>query len=203
MAEGLGGLGLGGDNTKGAWGQLGVEGLDGDDNDAHARQRQQMTNTAAGAAGAVPETSRWVVVYPCYINSKKSIAEGRKLSKEMCCENPLPAAMAQSAAKLGFQVAIEPRKTHPRDYVHPGRIRVRLFDEKGEPALSVKNRMELYREIAKVVPTVKIVQQQPSQRQPAAKAGGSASGSGSGASSSGKAGGKAGGKGKGKKKGKR
>lgn len=202
MAEGLGGLGLG-SGDKGRWGQLGGEGpedpaeiaIDGGD----AGARQKPSAAAADGAAAAPDISRWVIVYPCYINSKLSIAEGRKLPKAQCCEDPLPAAMAQVAAKLGFQAAIEPRKTHPRDFFHPGRIRVRLFDELGAPVLAIENRRALYREVAKLVPTVKIVQP-PSQRQPAAKSGASGSGS-SGASSSGKAGGK--GKGKGKKKGKR
>ena len=209
MAEGLGGLGLG-SGDKGRWGQLGVEGQEdpaeiaidgGGGGDAGARPRPSAAAAgAADGAAAAPDISRWVIVYPCYINSKLSIAEGRKLPKAQCCEDPLPAAMAQVAAKLGFQAAIEPRKTHPRDFFHPGRIRVRMFDELGAPVvLAIKDRRALYREVAKLVPTVKIVQP-PSQRQPAAKSGASGSGS-AGASSSGKAGGK--GKGKGKKKGKR
>lgn len=31
---------------------------------------------------------RWVCIYPAYINSKKTLAEGRRISKGKCVENP-------------------------------------------------------------------------------------------------------------------
>ena len=39
---------------------------------------------AKGQDGSEMDVSRWVVVYPCYIDESKSRAGGRKLPKEAC-----------------------------------------------------------------------------------------------------------------------
>lgn len=38
--------------------------------------------------GELPNVKKWVVLYPVYINSKKTIAEGRRICATKACENP-------------------------------------------------------------------------------------------------------------------
>ena len=158
--------------------------------------------------------SRWVVVYPVYMNRNRKICDGRKLPLSACCEDPPAAVIAQCAARLSFQTVLEPMKKHPRDFFEPGRIRVRLFNDDGSAVKeSVRTRLALYREISALVPSVKMEmdQQRRLQQKNAGgkgKASSAATATGAGASASGAAGGsaksgKSGGKAKGKKKGKR
>ncbi|GKV29553.1 hypothetical protein SLEP1_g38469 [Rubroshorea leprosula] len=38
--------------------------------------------------GQLPDIKKWVVFYHVYINSKKTVAEGRRISLSKACENP-------------------------------------------------------------------------------------------------------------------
>ncbi|GKV49861.1 hypothetical protein SLEP1_g56587 [Rubroshorea leprosula] len=38
--------------------------------------------------GQLPNTKQWVVFYSVYINSKKTVAEGRRINLSKACENP-------------------------------------------------------------------------------------------------------------------
>lgn len=50
---------------------------------------------------------KWVVVYPVYINSKKTIAEGRRINVSKACENPTCAEIGDCCAHFKLPFAIE------------------------------------------------------------------------------------------------
>ncbi|XP_012283550.1 signal recognition particle 19 kDa protein [Orussus abietinus] len=79
---------------------------------------------------------KWVCIYPVYINSKKTLAEGRKLAKDKCVENPTYEEIRDVLAAAGLCVGVE-NKIHPRErskeLQHRGRIRVVLKDPYGLP----------------------------------------------------------------------
>ena len=54
-----------------------------------------------------PDTSKWVVIYPVYINSKKTLAEGRRISALKACENPNVVEIGHCCEYLGLNCAIE------------------------------------------------------------------------------------------------
>lgn len=50
---------------------------------------------------------RWIVFYPIYINSKKTIAEGRRISVNKACENPTCVEIFDCCQHLQLRSAIE------------------------------------------------------------------------------------------------
>ena len=52
---------------------------------------------------------RWICIYPAYINSKKSIVEGRKVPKDKGADNPTVAEIRDVCTALGFNAVLEVR----------------------------------------------------------------------------------------------
>ncbi|KAH7658042.1 Signal recognition particle SRP19 subunit protein [Dioscorea alata] len=81
--------------------------------------------------GEQPNIKKWVVLYPVYINSKKTIAEGRRISAAKACENPTCLEIVDCCNYLKIPSAIELDKAYPRDFMQRGRVRVLLKQEDG------------------------------------------------------------------------
>ncbi|GFP88824.1 signal recognition particle 19 kDa protein [Phtheirospermum japonicum] len=79
----------------------------------------------------VQNIKNWVILYPIYINSKKTIAEGRRINASKACENPTCAEIYDCCAHLKLPCAIEIEKAYPRDFMQRGRVRVMLKTEDG------------------------------------------------------------------------
>ena len=68
-----------------------------------------------------------------YIDAKKTIADGRRLPQQKCCEYPQMAEIKEVLDHLGLEHAYE-EKAYPRDNTQYGRFRVELKDmATGEP----------------------------------------------------------------------
>eukprot|EP00397_Hematodinium_sp_SG-2012_P045841 GEMP01051617.1.p1 GENE.GEMP01051617.1~~GEMP01051617.1.p1 ORF type:complete len:153 (+),score=22.92 GEMP01051617.1:31-459(+) len=74
-----------------------------------------------------PDFARWQIIYPNYLNSKKTIPEGRRIAVEHCCENPDIREMAEICRFLKIQTVVEPNKAYSRDWLIRGRVRVNLL----------------------------------------------------------------------------
>lgn len=74
---------------------------------------------------------RWQSLYPIYFDSTRSKKDGRRVGKGHAVENPLAREIAEAVSSLGYQVALDPGKMHPRDWANPGRVKV-LFQEDGK-----------------------------------------------------------------------
>lgn len=103
--------------------------------------------------------SRWICIYPLYINSKKTLAEGRKLPKEKCVENPTAQEIRDVLVAAGLKVGVE-NKLHPRerskDTPYRGRIRVQLKDDEGTPLTpDFPSRDSILIHIAATIPKLK------------------------------------------------
>ncbi|URE23565.1 Signal recognition particle 19 kDa [Musa troglodytarum] len=68
---------------------------------------------------------------PVYINSKKTVAEGRRISATKACENPTCIEIGDCCSYLKIPFAIELDKAYPRDFMQRGRVRVQLKREDG------------------------------------------------------------------------
>lgn len=78
-------------------------------------------------SSAPTEQDRWVKIYPIYIDSTKTVAQGRKLAKESAVPKPTLAELTTAAQKLGLLCLEEPEKAYSRDpVIEVGRIRVQL-----------------------------------------------------------------------------
>ncbi|XP_052207572.1 signal recognition particle 19 kDa protein-like [Diospyros lotus] len=103
--------------------------------------------------GEVSNIKKWMVLYPVYINSKKTIAEGRRISTSKACENPTCSEIGDCCNHLKVPFAIEIDKAYPRDFMQRGRVRVLLKKEDGtlyNPAIPSKQQLML--RIAELVP---------------------------------------------------
>jgi len=75
----------------------------------------------------------WSCLYPIYVDGKRPNKKGeRRVPMKCAVAWPLASHMAQIAGMMGFQVVLEPQKSHPRDWENPGRVRV-LLKQNGKP----------------------------------------------------------------------
>ncbi|XP_076080880.1 signal recognition particle 19 kDa protein-like [Mytilus galloprovincialis] len=128
------------------------------------------------------DRERWICVYPAYINSKKSLKEGRRLQKQICVENPtcqeIKDVLIQSGLHIGIENNVYPRELDHRDPKCRGRVRVMLKTEDGEPfSEKFPDRDSVLTFIAETIPKLKTriagnqSSQQPAQTQQASKGG--------------------------------
>ncbi|KAL5199763.1 hypothetical protein ABZP36_020966 [Zizania latifolia] len=76
---------------------------------------------------------KWNAIYPVYINSKKTVAEGRRVAAGKACADPTCIEIADCCSYLKIPHAIELDKAYPRDFFQVGRVRVQLKKEDGSP----------------------------------------------------------------------
>uniref|UniRef100_A0A3B5M597 Signal recognition particle 19 kDa protein n=1 Tax=Xiphophorus couchianus TaxID=32473 RepID=A0A3B5M597_9TELE len=80
------------------------------------------------------DKERFICVYPIYINSKKTLAEGRRIPTEKAVENPSCAEVRDVLTAAGMNVYVE-NKMHPREWNRDvqfrGRVRVQLKQTDG------------------------------------------------------------------------
>ncbi|KAJ3262231.1 hypothetical protein HK103_002644 [Boothiomyces macroporosus] len=95
----------------------------------------------------------WVAVYPVYINCEKSISQGRRIPSGFAVKDPAAIYMGQAAKLLGYDVALELNKRHPRDPFTFGRLRIKFKNDDGAPFISdITNKRELLIRIAEKIP---------------------------------------------------
>ncbi|CEL94010.1 unnamed protein product [Vitrella brassicaformis CCMP3155] len=72
-----------------------------------------------------PDVSRWNIIYPNYIDKKKTLPEGRRIPLANAVETPKLQEMVEICKHLGVEHKPE-LKQYPRDWMVVGRIRFRL-----------------------------------------------------------------------------
>lgn len=134
------------------------------------------------------DISRWVCVYPAYLNSKLTAKEGRRISKALAVEDPQPMEMAECVIQgLKLRAALE-NKGYSRDILQRGRLRVELFDEgtKNPKNAEIASRDALFKAICKFIPLRRRKVEQLKAEQEAAEAKKSAGSKGGKANKKGK-----------------
>jgi len=97
--------------------------------------------------------SRWVCLYPVYIDSKKTCQEGRRIPKNKAVDNPKPNEIAEVCKQLGIQCVVEQEKYYPRNFLLKGRVRIQLKTPEGDPINEqIPNRRILMLKIAALIP---------------------------------------------------
>ncbi|XP_028313788.1 signal recognition particle 19 kDa protein isoform X2 [Gouania willdenowi] len=105
------------------------------------------------------DRERFICVYPVYINSKKTLAEGRRIPSEKAVENPSCAEIKDVLTAAGMNVYVE-NKIHPRewnrDVTFRGRVRVQLKNTDGalcQDKFTSRKDVMLY--VAEMIPRLK------------------------------------------------
>jgi signal recognition particle subunit SRP19 len=60
-----------------------------------------------GGADLRSSIKKWKIIYPVYLNSKKTVAEGRRIAAAKACPDPTCIEIADSCAFLKIPRAIE------------------------------------------------------------------------------------------------
>lgn len=108
---------------------------------------------------AFDDKERFICVYPAYINSKKTVAEGRRICKEKAVENPTFAEIRDVLHAAGMNVVVE-NKMYPREWNRDmqfrGRVRVQLRSADGKPCLeNLASRKAVFKYTAEMIPKLK------------------------------------------------
>mmetsp|Transcript_21901 Transcript_21901/g.46543 ORF Transcript_21901/g.46543 Transcript_21901/m.46543 type:complete len:162 (+) Transcript_21901:99-584(+) len=102
------------------------------------------------------DTSKWNIIYPNYINSKKTVPEGRRIALAKAVEHPHPAEMAEICEYLKIPHVLEMDKAYPRDWLIRGRVRVMLKTAEGaftHPELHTKK--DVMAKMGELIPKLK------------------------------------------------
>ncbi|XP_059358878.1 signal recognition particle 19 kDa protein [Carassius carassius] len=105
------------------------------------------------------DKERFVCVYPAYINSKKTIAEGRRIAAEKAVENPSCAEIRDVLTAAGLNVLVE-NKMYPREWNRDvqfrGRVRIQLKLEDGSLCQDkFASRKDVMFYVAEMIPKLK------------------------------------------------
>lgn len=93
-----------------------------------------------------------VVLYPHYITKSKTVQDGRRIPKELACDNPNVMEMLECLKELQIPAVIED-KHYPRDWFIRGRLRVQLKKDDGSPTNpAIPDRRTLMIKIAELQP---------------------------------------------------
>ncbi|ETW10125.1 hypothetical protein H310_00499 [Aphanomyces invadans] len=200
QAMGMGGMGgfpgMGGSPGMPGGGMPGFPGMDMDPDDM-----EELMGLNRGPAAIFGNTSpnvdfsRWSTLYPNYIDSSKTNAEGRRIAKNLACDKPLAEEMGEVCRYFQLMYVIEPYKRYSRDAIVEGRVRVKLTENGRFLHNEIHTRKDLMLKMGELIPKLQIRTERLAKELEAAKA--SSAGPSSATSSSSVS------KKKGKKKGKR
>jgi len=82
------------------------------------------------------DRERWICIYPVYLNSLKTRAEGRRIPKEKGIENPTYQELRDVFAAANLNVGVENKlysREQSRENIYRGRIRIQLRNDDGSP----------------------------------------------------------------------
>eukprot|EP00933_Yihiella_yeosuensis_P001142 TRINITY_DN101863_c0_g1_i1.p1 TRINITY_DN101863_c0_g1~~TRINITY_DN101863_c0_g1_i1.p1 ORF type:complete len:163 (+),score=35.15 TRINITY_DN101863_c0_g1_i1:134-622(+) len=102
------------------------------------------------------DTSKWCILWPNYLNSKKKQEEGRRIAIEKGVEHPRPQEMAEICEYLKIPHVLEMDKAYPRDWMLKGRIRILLKTPQGaftHPEIHTKK--ALLHKMGELIPKLK------------------------------------------------
>uniref|UniRef100_A0A1I7T0V9 Signal recognition particle 19 kDa protein n=1 Tax=Caenorhabditis tropicalis TaxID=1561998 RepID=A0A1I7T0V9_9PELO len=115
--------------------------------------------SSALASEPLSSKKRWVVIYPAYIDKKKTAKQGRRISKLLAVENPTSVEIHDVLAAVGFNPLLEATKFYPRDGERDsdvqGRVRVQLKNDDGTPKHAQKTRDDVFKMVAEMIPKLK------------------------------------------------
>ncbi|XP_062399661.1 signal recognition particle 19 kDa protein [Sardina pilchardus] len=106
------------------------------------------------------DKERFICIYPVYINSKKTLAEGRRIPTDKAVENPSCAEIRDVLTAAGLNILVENNKMHPREWNRDvqfrGRVRVQIKEEDGsicQEKFSSRKDVMVY--VAEMIPKLK------------------------------------------------
>ena len=100
------------------------------------------------------DASSFVVIYPSYLDSTKSVSKGRRIAKDAAVPVPTVSDMTSVLQQLGVRHVVQPYKGYSRDITtlwdNPGRVKVELLKTTDE----TQSKKTLILEMAKRIPAL-------------------------------------------------
>ncbi|XP_075230537.1 signal recognition particle 19 [Lycorma delicatula] len=129
------------------------------------------------------DRERWICIYPAYINSKKTLCQGRRIAKEKCVENPTHQEIKDVLLTTGLKIGVE-NKLYPRErskeMLYRGRIRIQLKNDDGTPVnKDLPDRESIMLYLCNMIPKLKSRATKQSAGDQSTQGGGSSQGGGS------------------------
>lgn len=95
------------------------------------------------------EAKKWRSIYPAYIDSSLTCAQGRRLGKSKCVLYPQLLEISEALQKLKLQHVVEGHKRYSKDLFKVDRIKVRILtDEKVPINSNIKCKHALLKQLA-------------------------------------------------------
>ncbi|OCT98538.1 signal recognition particle 19 kDa protein [Xenopus laevis] len=103
---------------------------------------------------------RFICIYPAYLNSKKTIGEGRRIPVEKAVQNPTCLEIADICRANKLNVVVEGDKMYTREWNRDaqfrGRVRVQLRNEDGTTCVEkLSSRKAVMLRVAEEIPKLK------------------------------------------------
>lgn len=89
---------------------------------AAAAEKPEPTKTSDVNNQLPKDFKTWFSFYPAYIDSNKTLQEGRRIKKELCVPQPSIKDVMIAAKALGLKFVSIPSKRYPRDFFNPGKM---------------------------------------------------------------------------------
>lgn len=110
-------------------------------------------------SASMEDKIRWVIVYPAYLDAKKTQVEGRRIAKHKAVDVPQCSEIKDVCISQGLNAEIE-SKQYPReparDNLHTGRVRVQLRKGDGSFVVpEITSRKDLYHKLCELIPKLK------------------------------------------------
>jgi signal recognition particle subunit SRP19 len=103
------------------------------------------------------DDSKFFVLWPNNINSKKLLSQGRRISVAHACADPIVQEMSEVCQYLKLTHVIEPYKAVPRDILaNPGRIRVQITSGGSLCHADIGSRKALMHKMGELIPKLNI-----------------------------------------------
>ncbi|GLH04397.1 Signal recognition particle 19 kDa protein [Gryllus bimaculatus] len=134
--------------------------------------------------------TRWICIYPAYLNSRKTLAEGRRVPKDVvssfikrilkAIENPTHQEIRDVLAAAGLRIGVEDKmysRERSKELLFRGRIRVQLKNDDGclfNPNFPTRDSVMLH--ACQMIPKLKTRQGKQGGDQGQSQGGGSGSG---------------------------
>jgi len=94
------------------------------------------------------DASQFNVIYPSYLDSTKTISEGRRIGQEVAVEVPTVSDISQALQSLNIRHVLQPNKGYSRDietlWDNPGRVKV-------DNTSQFETKRKLLKELAKII----------------------------------------------------
>ncbi|KAK7873381.1 hypothetical protein R5R35_000182 [Gryllus longicercus] len=126
------------------------------------------------------DRERWICIYPAYLNSRKTLAEGRRVPKDVAIENPTHQEIRDVLAAAGLRIGVEDKmysRERSKELLFRGRIRVQLKNDDGclfNPNFPTRDSVMLH--ACQMIPKLKTRQGKQGGDQGQSQGGGSGSG---------------------------